>query len=322
MPRSAPEPRVPHRPRVLPYSALVGQEQLTLALELAFVNPTLGGVLISGPRGTAKSTAVRSFAVMASGELPVTLPLGATIDRVVGGWKVEKLLKGVTEKMDGLLRQAADSATGILYVDEVNLLDDYLVDVLLDVASSGILHAEREGMAFTREDVRFTLVGTMNPDEGGLRPQLLDRFGLRATAEVRGNDAERAEIIKVAMQFEEARAEPEHPFWSKHEDEDSAARQRLLRARRVLPRVEWADIVDDCARIADRLGVIGHRGPLALVNAARAHAALSGRFRAERADVRAVAGLALVHRRAKNESDTVPEWTDADARQVDDVLGG
>ena len=314
------------RPQVLPYWALVGQEQLITALELAFVNPALGGVLISGPRGTAKSTAVRAFAVMAANELPVTLPLGATVDRVVGGWSVEMLLKGAPEKMDGLLAAAAGSDAKMLYVDEVNLLDDYLVDVLLDVASSGILHAEREGLTSTRTGVDFTLVGTMNPDEGGLRPQLLDRFGLVLTTKSGTAAAERAKIITAALRLEEAKAEARagrrHPFWDECEHRELRARGRLHSARRRLSSVKWEDIVDDCARVAEGLGVVGHRGPLALVNAARARAALDNSTVATREDVRAVAGLALVHRRSKNESDTVPEWTAADEQAVSDILGG
>src|SRR5262245_20775657 len=165
-----PEPAI----RLLPYARIVGQEQLKLALELAYVAPRIGGVLVSGHRGTAKSTAVRAFAQMVSGELPVTLPINATEDRVVGGWKIESLLKakGKPEVNPGLLEVANGR---LLYVDEVNLLDDHIVNLILDVASTGVLDVQREG--FSRNvETRFTLVGTMNPEEGILRPQLLDRF--------------------------------------------------------------------------------------------------------------------------------------------------
>src|SRR5262249_984378 len=161
---------------------IVGQADLCRALEIAYVAPEVGGVLATGQRGTAKSTTVRAFALMVLGRLPVTLPLGATDDRVLGGWDVEKALRNEPAGVrPGLLAQAHDEGGGLLYIDEVNLLDDYLVNIILDAASGGILPVEREGIAEQARDVRFTLVGTMNPEEGSLRPQLLDRFGLVAS---------------------------------------------------------------------------------------------------------------------------------------------
>lgn len=313
-------------PRVLPYTAIVGQRRLRQALELAYVNPAVGGVLITGPRGTAKSTAVRAFAVMLAGLLPVTLPLGTTEDRIVGGWDVERVLGGEPRHLDGLLKQASDSPSQILYVDEVNLLDDHLVDLLLDAASSGILHTEREGMTSVK-NVDFTLIGTMNPDEGGLRPQLLDRFGLVVSAAEQSGDAEREQIIMSAMLFEGSRWDPASGFMQENAAEAARIRERLLAARRKLPEVSFStDIVARCARLAVRLDVVGHRGPLALLNAARARAALD-QLDAERPSVRPedlcdVAELALVHRRAKNPSSTMPEWTAADQKSVLDVLEG
>jgi magnesium chelatase subunit I len=169
--------------QILPYALLVGQAQLKLALELAYIAPRLGGVLISGQRGTGKSTAVRAFSQMmyldenGQGRLPVTLPINATEDRVVGGWNLHKLVKGELEPQIGLLEEADG---GLLYVDEVNLLDDHIVNIILDVTSTGVLVVQREGKS-EQKPVSLTLVGTMNPEEGGLRPQLLDRFGLMKT---------------------------------------------------------------------------------------------------------------------------------------------
>ena len=316
---ATPKAEVPTH-RVLPYSALVGQHRICTALELAYVNPAIGGVLVVGQRGTAKSTAVRSFAMMASERLPVTLPLGATEDRVVGGWNVKSLLKGDAEEMRGLLEEAADSAGKLLYVDEVNLLDDHLVDLLLDVAASGILHTQREGITAVRTDVDFTLVGTMNPDEGGLRPQLLDRFGLVAMAEPQSSDKERAEIIRAVMAFEEARQDPHSSYWetAKHDEKD--LRELLNAARAALPDVGYRDVVEPCARLAARFEVVGHRGPVALINAGAAMAALREEDTVLPAHLRKVARLALVHRRAKNQSDTIPAWTPEDDQIVAEIL--
>ena len=160
---------------VLPYSLIVGQASLKLALELAYIMPRLGGVLLSGHRGTGKSTAVRAFAQMVyEGEMPVTLPKNATEDREVGGRAVRDMLQKKPKWQKGLLLEAKKK---LLYVDEINLLDDHIVNIILDVTATGKLVVARDGNSESY-DVPFTLVGTMNPEEGGLRPQLLDRFGL------------------------------------------------------------------------------------------------------------------------------------------------
>src|ERR1044071_4339957 len=161
--------------QVMPYSMMIGQKQLKLALELTYIAPRIGGVLLSGQRGTGKSTVVRAFSKMMYGELPVTIPINATEDRVVGGWEMNELFKANLVPQKGLLQEADGK---MLYIDEVNLLDDHIVNIILDVTSTGILVIEREGQDAKGIDVKFTLVGTMNPSEGGLRPQLLDRFGL------------------------------------------------------------------------------------------------------------------------------------------------
>src|SRR5216683_574163 len=145
---------------ILPYTCIVGQEQLKLALELAYIAPRIGGVLISGERGTGKSTTVRAFAHMVYGGLPVTIPINATEDRVVGGWKIKELMSGNAEPQEGLLEEANGR---LLYVDEVNLLDDHIVNIILDVTATGVLVVQREGQHFQKQ-VQFILVGTMNPE--------------------------------------------------------------------------------------------------------------------------------------------------------------
>ena len=158
---------------ILPYTSIIGQEQLKLALELAYIAPNIGGVLISGERGTGKSTTVRAFAKMLYDSLPVTIPINATEDRVIGGWNIDALMQSKPEWQKGLLEEANGT---LLYIDEVNLLDDHIVNIILDVTSTGVLVVQREGKS-DQKQIQLTLVGTMNPEEGGLRPQLLDRFG-------------------------------------------------------------------------------------------------------------------------------------------------
>ncbi|HIE02955.1 MAG TPA: hypothetical protein EYP59_22185 [Thiotrichaceae bacterium] len=148
-----------HKTQILPYSRIVGQDSIKLALELAYIAPTIGGVLLSGHRGTGKSTAVRAFALMMSEKLPVTLPINATEDRVIGGWKIDELMRGEPKWQDGLLKKAND---GMLYVDEVNLLDDHIVNIILDVTSTGVLEVQRDARDSQPENIAFTLVGTMN----------------------------------------------------------------------------------------------------------------------------------------------------------------
>ncbi|MEO3830048.1 AAA family ATPase [Actinomadura sp. B10D3] len=247
---------------------IVGQEELRSALEIAYVADAVGGVLATGQRGTAKTTTVRAFTRMLTDELPVTLPIGATDDRVLGGWKIDKLMKGDPEPQDGLLLEASRSKAGILYIDEVNLLDDYLVNIILDVVSTGVLNVERDNLAAKAVPARFTLVGTMNPDEGSLRPQLLDRFGL--VAEVRPeNDADRrAEIMDAVLTFQD---DPDSARVAEARRRDLETREALAAAKERVGQVRFAEgVLAGCARVAKEFGLAGHRGELVLACAARA----------------------------------------------------
>lgn len=317
---------------VYPFTAVVGQEQVKRALLLNSVSHEVGGVLIRGRRGTAKSTLARSLAYLlaemevvadcpfscdpgdieslcglcanrlaAEGSLPsartrmkiVTLPLNATEEMVVGTLDIEKALRHGEKSFEpGILARANRS---MLYVDEVNLLEDHLVDILLDSAAMGVNVVEREGISF-RHGARFILVGTMNPEEGDLRPQLEDRFGLCAEVEPEVSAADRAEILRRNLQFRRNPVE----FESRWHPEQESLRERLLAARLAYPDVEAPDeVLEAVAAIVERSGADGHRADIAMVNAARALAALQGRSEAVVEDVRAVAGLALNHRRAR-----------------------
>jgi magnesium chelatase subunit D len=308
---------------IYPFSALVGQEAMKRALILSAIHPGLGGVLVRGSKGTAKSTAVRALAALlpeievvpgdpfrrAPGEevegwpLPegasferrpvalVNLPVGATDDRVVGSLDLERALSTGRRAFEpGLL---ASAHRGILYIDEVNLLGDHLVDLLLDAAAMGVNHVEREGLAF-RHPSRFVLVGTMNPEEGDLRPQLLDRFGLAVEVEPMADPTARAEVVRRRLAFE---ADPPG-FLARWADADRREGRRIAEARRLLPSVVVPEPVLDtlCARCA-REGAEGLRADLTIYKAASALAAYEGRTVATLADVEAVAELALAHRR-------------------------
>ncbi|MGA4538779.1 AAA family ATPase [Uniformispora flossi] len=297
--------------RVLPYELVVGQAELKLALELAYVDPAIGGVLASGQRGTAKTTTVRAFAVMVAGELPVTLPIGATEDRVLGGWHIDKLMQGEAKPQQGLLVDAAESAAGMLYVDEINLLDDFLVNIILDVVSTGILDVQRENLAEPARRVEFTLVGTMNPEEGALRPQLLDRFALVAEANAVTDTADRARIIEAVLSFETG-------------SDAGAGTTRAAELRTARTRVAGLPLgphtIAACAAIAGAFELVGHRGELVLLRSARAYAALTGSPEVGVEHVKAVAKLALIHRRSRGETGTMPDWTEEDDKRVADAV--
>jgi len=314
---------------IYPFSALVGQERLKRALILNAINPRIGGVLIRGEKGTAKSTAVRALArllpqidVVADcpyscppnqpgmmcatcrarydagvdllvSERPtrlVELPVAASEDRVVGALDLEHALtEGQRRFEPGLLAQAN---RGLLYVDEVNLLDDHLVDVLLDAAAMGINTVEREGISVSHP-ARFILVGTMNPEEGELRPQLLDRFGLVVEISGIGDVGGRIAVIERRMAYD-SDAEQFESLW---QDEEQQLAQRIIVARTLLPIVVIArSDMAAVAALALELGVDGHRADLAILETARTHAAWSNRNRLTVEDIRLAAELALPHR--------------------------
>ncbi len=284
-----------------PFSALVGQDRLRLALLLCAVHPEIGGVLIRGEKGTAKSTAVRGLAAVLSAvdddARLVELPIGATEDRVVGSLDLQKVLRdGEHAFSPGLLARAHG---GVLYVDEVNLLHDHLVDVLLDAAAMGRVHVEREGISHSHES-RFVLIGTMNPEEGELRPQLLDRFGLTVDVAASRDVDVRVEVIRARMAFE---ADP-RAFVDRHAAADAELADRITAARAaigsvVLPDSELRRIAALCAAF----DVDGMRADLVVARTAVAHAAWRGATTVAEEDIRVAAELALPHRRRRDPFD-------------------
>ncbi|CCK28392.1 Magnesium chelatase [Streptomyces davaonensis JCM 4913] len=308
---------------VLPYSLIVGQEELRTALEIAYVCPAVGGVLATGQRGTAKTTTVRAFTKMAVGGLPVTMPIGATDDRVLGGWKIKELMRGNTHKSDGLLVRASQSKARMLYVDEINLLDDYLVNIILDAASTGILALERDHRSEQTQHVEFTLVGTMNPDEGGLRPQLLDRFGLVAAVESESEARQRQRIVETVLRFETERGDPSSQFMAEALQADADKRAALEAARGRLGGVVIEPVVyTGCAVLAEGFQLAGHRGEIVLLRAAHALAAIEGASHVTVQHLNDVAKSALFHRRGRGDTGTLPLWGEEDDDQVRDLLAG
>ncbi len=325
-------------PWVYPFTAIVGQDELKRALLLNAVDPGLGGVLIRGERGAGKSTAARALAALlpplrvvqgcrfhcdparpstwctecqaraAQGEpLPVAemptpfvnLPLAATEERVVGTLDIEQALQAGRRRFQPGLLAAANR--GVLYIDEVNLLEDHLVDLLLDVAAMGVNYVEREGISF-QHPARFILVGSMNPEEGDLRPQLLDRFAL--VVDVRGVDNPflRAQIMERHLAFERDPA----GFYAEWAPREEALRARLVAAQQRLPQVRYseADLLT-IAGLTTRFGVEGHRADLVILRAARAHAALEGRPALTADDILKAAALALPHRLKRDPLESV-----------------
>ncbi|MFF9766755.1 putative cobaltochelatase [Streptomyces sp. NPDC014636] len=314
-----------------PFTAVVGQDDLRLALLLNAVSPAVGGVLVRGEKGTAKSTAVRALSALLpqvavvpgcrfscdpaapdpacpdgpheageGSERParmVELPVGASEDRLVGALDIERALaEGVKAFEPGLL---ADAHRGILYVDEVNLLHDHLVDLLLDAAAMGASYVEREGVS-VRHAARFLLVGTMNPEEGELRPQLLDRFGLTVEVAASREPDQRVEVVKRRLAYD---ADPAG-FAARWAAEETAVRQRVIAARDLLPQVRLGDgALRQIAATCAAFEVDGMRADIVMARTATALAAWAGRTDVLAEDVRQAALLALPHRRRRNPFD-------------------
>jgi magnesium chelatase subunit I len=313
------------QPEILPYSRIVGQETLKRALELAYIAPRIGGVLISGHRGTGKSTAVRAFARMVKGYLPVTLPINATDDRVVGGWKIDELmLHSKPVPQAGLLEEAHEK--GMLYIDEVNLLDDHLVNLILDVVSTGVLVVQREGLDEEKR-ISFVLVGTMNPEEGGLRPQLVDRFGLMVSVTAETDPLRRGQVLQAVLDFDEALARRHAGLSSPFIDEglalDRRRKQDLNKARSRLYEVALPPkIAQGCAALAQEFQAAGHRGDYVMALAARAAATLDGAPEVTTKHVAEVAPLALQHRRPELSQGGWAQWSDEDDATAAGILAG
>jgi len=316
-------------PSIFPFTAIVGQDRMKMALILNAINPQIGGVLIRGERGTAKSTAARALAALLpeirvvancvfacnpdaperlcdnckervnNGEsLPVTarrtkfvnLPVSATEDRVVGTLDIEKAIKfGERHFEPGVL---AGANRGVLYVDEVNLLDDHVVDLLLDSATMGVNVVEREGISFSHP-ARFVFVGSMNPEEGDLRPQLLDRFAL--CVDIRGihDSRARVEILERSLEYERDSA----GFYEVWYPEEENLSRTIARARNMLHQVAYTRRdLQTIAGLMAELEVDGHRGDIVILKAAITHAAFEGRAEINTRDILIAAELALPHR--------------------------
>jgi len=298
-----------------PFSAVVGQDQLRLALLLCAVHPGIGGVLVRGEKGTAKSTMVRALAALLPAENGrpgrlVELPVGATEDRVVGSLDLEKVLQnGQRAFQPGLL---AAAHKGVLYVDEVNLLHDHLVDVLLDAAAMGRAHIERDGISHSHP-AKFVLVGTMNPEEGELRPQLLDRFGLAVDVAASREVDTRVEVIRRRLAYEDDGV----AFGERFGSEDAALALQIVDARERLPAVELPETeLRRIAALCAAFDVDGMRADLVLARTALAHAAWRGSDVVQETDVRMAAELALPHRKRRDPFDE----PGLDSEQLDDAM--
>ncbi|RPK66363.1 Magnesium-chelatase 38 kDa subunit [Streptomyces sp. ADI96-02] len=332
-----------------PFTAIVGQDDLRLGLLLNAVSPAVGGVLVRGEKGTAKSTAVRALAALvpevavvsgcrfscdpaapdpacpdgphdggpgvSRAARTVELPVGASEDRLVGALDIERALaEGVKAFEPGLL---ADAHRGILYVDEVNLLHDHLVDLLLDAAAMGASYVEREGVS-VRHAARFLLVGTMNPEEGELRPQLLDRFGLTVEVAASRDTDERVEVVRRRLAYDD---DPEG-FAARWAEEETALRERIAAARALLPRVVLGDgVLRQIAATCAAFEVDGMRADIVMARTATALAAWAGREEVTADDVRRAALLALPHRRRRNPFDAPGLDEDRLDRALDEASG-
>lgn len=329
-----------------PFSAIVGQDEMKLAMIMTAIDPGIGGVLVFGDRGTGKSTAVRALAALLPeisqvegcpvnsetlDQCPdwaeigsrkivrrptpvVDLPLGVTEDRVVGALDIERALtRGEKAFEPGLLARAN---RGYLYIDEVNLLEDHIVDLLLDVAQSGENVVEREGLSI-RHPARFVLVGSGNPEEGELRPQLLDRFGLSVEVTSPRDIEQRIEVIRRRDAYEIDHA----AFMKRWRAQDTKLRNRILAARSDVKGLRTPDAtLADCAELCVALGSDGLRGELTLLRAARALAAFEGSSDVTRAHLRKIAPSALRHRLRRDPLDEAGSSIRV-SRAVDELFG-
>ena len=341
------------RPTVYPFTAIVGQERMKRALVLNAIDMRIGGVLIRGERGTGKSTAARALAALLpevdviadspfgddphqpstwsdevreryerGEELPVArrkirfidLPVSATEDRVVGTLDIEKAIqKGERHFDPGVL---ANANRGILYVDEVNLLDDHVVDLLLDSAAMGVNVVEREGISFSHP-ARFILVGTMNPEEGDLRPQLLDRFALSVEVHGIASAQERMQILQRHIAFE-ADADEFYQSWLPEEQKLS---DRIAAARKIIDEVEYTQRdLYAIATLTSSLQIDGHRADLVILKAARAQAAFDGRKKVNQQDILLATELAIPHRLKRGPFTDAQMSVGALEEQLDQVM--
>ena len=331
-----------------PFSAIVGQEEMKRALLIAAVEPRIGGVMIFGDRGTGKSTAARALAATlpqinvvagcrfgsapgqieaspdyvpgqkiraVKGPVPfVDLPLGSTEDRVLGTLDLERALAHGEKRFEpGLLAKAH---RGFLYIDEINLLEDHVVDLLLDVAASGENLVERDGLSI-RHPARFVMIGSGNPEEGELRPQLLDRFGLSVEVKTPEAIADRVEIMKRCDAHEQDGA----AFAALWKDEDAKILRRIAKAKAAIGKVETPEnILNDIASLCKAVGADGLRGELTVMRGARAIAALDGKNVVTRAHVKSIAPLALRHRLRRNVLDETGSTTRIE-RALEELFG-
>jgi magnesium chelatase subunit I len=327
---------------MFPFAAIVGQEKMKKALLLNVVDPGIGGVLIKGEKGTAKSTTVRALEQVlpkrtvikgcpfgcdpayperycpycaekyGNGkeapetiQVPMTvqeLPLSATEDRIAGTLDLESVLKTGKKRFEpGIL---AGANGNILYVDEINLLEDYIVDMLLDSAAMGVNYVEREGVSFTHP-ARFVLVGSMNPEEGELRPQLLDRFGMSVEVAGEKDLGIRADVVARRLEFDNDPA----GFTAKYADETKKIADKIVCARQLLPNVK-ADrkIIEGAAYVSLYFHMEGHRADITMIRSARANAAYEGRTEVTKEDLEEVAPLVLAHRLKNKPFDRTPEF--------------
>ncbi|WP_303863927.1 ATP-binding protein [Alkalibaculum bacchi] len=339
--------------KIYPFTAIVGQERMKLSLILNVINPSLGGVLIRGEKGTAKSTAVRALAdllperkqiegckfscdpnnvdlactdcaekiqsdqkvdIIMSKMKVIDLPIGATEDRVVGTLDIEQAIKKGEKQFEaGIL---ANGNRNILYVDEINLLDDHVVDVLLDSAAMGVNFIEREGISFAHPS-RFTLVGTMNPEEGDLRPQLIDRFGLVVDVIGESDTALRTEVIKRRLEFEKDPIE----FKNAYQAQQTELAENIEKAMELLSEVVFDDsLLETAAKISTSLEVDGHRADIVMIKTAMTIAAYHQRNAATIEDLKEAATYVMPHRMRRRPFDDSCYAGDTIKQMVDEMM--